>query len=180
MKLILVLLGALLSAAPVFSQQETWSDPQVKADGVKWFDLVEREAEVRQHLGQPTMVADFGEYRSWQYQIGEVEHDDFSHALVFRKSDGVLVSITRNYSPERNADALFPVSETSVHWFHKAGQADFPMRVRKLTGGRVLIAVGVSKQGQTTSQLVLMRATELHHFYPWLNDALSGMDSSKE
>ena len=89
------LLGALLSAAPVFSQQALWSDPRVGADGVKWFEFVEREAEVRQYLGQPAMVADFGKYRSWQYQIGEVEHDDFSHALVFRKSDGVLVSISR-------------------------------------------------------------------------------------
>jgi len=179
MKSILFLLGALLSAAPVFSQQALRSDPRIATDGVKWFELVEREAEVRQHLGQPAMVADFGEYRSWQYQIGEVEHDEFSHALVFRKSDGVLVSITRNYDPERSVDAFFPQSETSVHWFRKSGQPDFPMWVRKLPGDRVLIAVGIFRQGQTTGQLVLMRTSELQHFYPWLEEDLSRKDSSK-
>jgi len=179
MKITFVLLGALLSAAPGFSQQALWSDPRAGADGVKWFELVEREAEIRKCLGQPAMVADFGKYRSWQYQIGEMEHDEFSHALVFRKSDGLLVSITRNYNPERRVDVFFPASETSVHWFRKPGQADFPMRVRKLPGGRVLIAVGTSGEGQSTGQLVLMRTAELHHFYPWLEEELSRKDSSQ-
>jgi hypothetical protein len=173
MRLIPVLLWALLSAAPVFSQQALWSDPQLSADGPKWFQLVESESAVRKCLGQPAMVADFGEYRSWQYQIGEVEHDDFSHALVFRKSDGKLVSVSRSYNPERNVDAFFPPSETTVHWFRAAGQPDFAMRVRRLRGGRVLIAVGTSKPGQTTSQLVLMREIELRHFYPWLAEDLT-------
>lgn len=174
MKLTPALLWALLLAAPVFSQQALWSDPQLSADGLKWFQLVESESEVRKCLGQPAMVADFGEYRSWQYQIGEVEHDDFSHALVFRKSDGKLVSISRNYNPERSVDAFFPPSETTVHWFRAAGQADFAMRARRLQGGRVLIAVGTSKPGQTTGQLVLIREVELRHFYPWLEEGLAG------
>jgi hypothetical protein len=38
------------------------------------------------------MVADFGNYRSWQYRMGEADHNQFSHALVFRKSDGRLIS----------------------------------------------------------------------------------------
>ena len=122
------------------------------------------------------MVADFGAYRSWQYQIGEVEHDDFSHALVFRKSDGKLVSVSRNYDPERNVDVFFPASETTVRWFRAAGQADFAMRVRRLRGGRVLIAVGTSKPGQSTGQVVLMRESELRHFYPWLEADFAGTD----
>lgn len=61
------------------------------------------------------MVADVGEYRSWQYRVGEVEHDDFSHSLVFRKADGVLVSVTRNYNPERSVDTFFPAADSSVH-----------------------------------------------------------------
>ena len=174
MKLLAVLIWALLPAAPVFSQQGLWSDPVVSGDAVKWFQLVESESEVRRCLGQPSMVADFGEYRSWQYQIGEVEHDDFSHALVFRKSDGKLVSISRNYDPERKVDAFFPASETTVHWFRAEGQPDFPMRVRRLSGGRVLMAVGTSKPGQTSGQLVLMRESELRHFYPWLELAMKG------
>jgi hypothetical protein len=173
MKVISILLGALLSAAPVFSQQALWSDPQLSADGIKWFQLGESESDVRKSLGQPSMVTDFGEYRSWQYQIGAVEHDDFSHALVFRKSDGQLVSVSRTYNPERGVDAFFPPSETTVHWFREAGQPDFPMRVRRLRGGRILIAVGTSKPGQTTGQLVLIRETELAHFYAWLAEDLA-------
>ena len=173
MKLLFVLLWALLPAAPVFSQQALWSDPQVSAEGLKWFLLVESESDVRKHLGQPAMMADFGEYRSWQYQIGEVEHDEFSHALVFRKSDGKLVSISHTYNPERNVDMFFPANETTAHWFRAEGQPGFPMRVRKLSGGRLLIAVGTSKPGQTTGQLVLMRESELHHFYPWLERDLA-------
>ena len=106
MKVIPVLFWALLYAAPVFSQQALWSDPRISTDGLKWFQLVESESEVRKYLGQPAIVADFGEYRSWQYQIGEVEHDDFSHALVFRKSDGKLVSVSRTYNPERSVDSF--------------------------------------------------------------------------
>ena len=137
MKITFVLLGALLFAAPVFSQQALWSDPRVGADGVKWFELVERDADVRKCLGQPAMVADFGNYRSWQYQIGEVEHDDFSRALVFRKSDGKLVSVSRTYNPERSVDSFFPPSKTTVHRFRAAGQPGFPVRLRRLPGGRV-------------------------------------------
>ena len=168
MKTTIVLLWALLTAAPVFSQQDVRTDPQVSPEGLKWFLLEETELEVRRQLGQPVMVAEFGEYRSWQYQLGGVEHDEFSHALVFRKSDGKLVSVSRNFDHARNVDEFLPENETTTHWFHSAGQPDFGVRVRKLTGGRVLIAVGVSQRGQTTSQLVLMRESELPHFYPWL------------
>ena len=175
MNLVPFLLGALLAAAPVFSQQVSCSDPLASADGPKWFQLVESESDVRKCLRQPAMVADFGRYRSWQYQIGEVEHDDFSHALVFRKSDGRLVSVTRSYNPERNVDVFFPPTETTAHWFRTARQPDFAVRVRKLNGGRVLIAAGTSKSGQTTGQLVLMLRTELQHFYPWLAEELDAL-----
>ena len=120
------------------------------------------------------MVADFGEYRSWQYQIGEVEHDDFSHALVFRKSDGKLVSVSRTYNPERSVDSFFPRrARRPCIGSALAGQPDFPMRIRRLPGGRVLIAVGTSKPGQTTGQSDLMRENELPHFYPWLAEELA-------
>jgi hypothetical protein len=162
------ILWALLFAAPVFSQPGLWSDPRPSTDGFKWFQLNESATEVRKLLGQPAMVADAGEYSSWQYQIGAVEHDDFSHVLVFRKSDGKLVSITRSYNPERNVDAFFPADQTTVQWFHTAGQSDFPMRVRRLAGGRVLIAVGTSAPGQVTGQLVLMLESEARRVYPWM------------
>jgi hypothetical protein len=106
-------------------------------DGLKWFQLVESESEVRKYLGQPAMVADFGEYRSWQYQIGEVEHDDFSHALDSANRTETLVSVSRTYNPERGVDSFFPPSKTTVHRFRAAGQPGFPVRLRRLPGGRV-------------------------------------------
>lgn len=159
---------ALLTAAPIFSQPPVWSDPRVSKRDIRWFRLTENPLDVRNLLGQPSMVAEFGDYRSWQYKLGEGDHDDFSHTLVFRKSDGRLVSISRNYNPERNVDALFPAKSTSVSWRPVTGQPDFPMMVRRLSNGRVLIGVGISKPGQPTGQIVLIREDELSHFYPWL------------
>src|SRR3954454_21178813 len=117
MKRTLILLWALFAAAPAFSQQAMAPDPQVSDGRLKWVLLAETESEVRTHIGQPAMVVDFGEYRSWQYQIGGVEHDEFSLALVFRKSDGKLISISRNYESERNVDQFFPDGETTTHSF---------------------------------------------------------------
>ncbi len=63
-----------------------------------WFQLNETEEEVVRALGSPTVVADFGaDFRSWQYQIGDIDHHEFSHWLVFRASDRKLLSVTRNY-----------------------------------------------------------------------------------
>jgi hypothetical protein len=165
---------ALLLAAPVFSQPDRWKEPQLSEVEPKWFLLMETESEVRARLGQPAMVADFGNYRSWQYQLDEdLDHDDFSHALVFRKSDGRLISISRTYATERNVDAFFPDAMTTVHHFPDARKPAFSIRVRRLSGGRLLMAMGTSKAGQATGQLVLMRESELTHFYPWLEEQLA-------
>jgi hypothetical protein len=166
-------LGALLLAAPLFSQVAQWADPRPSAAEPKWFQLVETESQVRARLGQPKMVADFGNYRSWQYQIGETDHDDFSHALVFRKSDGKLVSVSRNYDPQRTVDQFFPASKTTVHYYPDAGKPQFTIRVRRLSGGRLLMAMGVAKPGQSTGQILLVRESELSHFYPWLEAQLA-------
>jgi hypothetical protein len=40
--------------------------------------------------------------------------------------------------------------------------------VRRLSGGRVLIAMGSTKAGQLTGQVVLIRESELALFHPWL------------
>jgi len=111
---------ALLIAAPVFSQAQRWAEPRIVDGEPEW--LLETEAEVRGAMSQPAMSADFGRYRSWQYRIGgEVEHDDFSHVLVFRKADGRLISMTRNYVPERNVDAFFPPDRPP--YIRRAGSA---------------------------------------------------------
>ena len=166
-------LGALLLAAPLFSQVAQWADPMPSRTEPKWFLLVETESEIRAKLGQPKMVADFGNYRSWQYQIGEVDHEDFSHALVFRKSDGKLISVSRSYDPQRTVDEFFPASESTVHYYPDAERPQFTMRVRRLSGGRLLMAMGISKAGQATGQILLMRESELAYFYPWLEAQLA-------
>ena len=48
----------------------------------------------------------------------------------------------------------------------------FSLRLRCLPEGRVLMAMGTSKPGQLTGQLVLMRESELRFFYPWVSQQL--------
>jgi len=129
---------------------------------------------LRGMLGQPQMVTDTGNYRSWQYRFGDdLDHDEFSHALLFRKADGKLVSVSRSYSPERKVDELFPAAETKTYSYPSEGAAQFSIRVRPLSGGRLLMAMGVSEPGQTTGQVVLMRESELRYFYEWLDQRLT-------
>src|ERR1051325_9748842 len=110
-----------LWAAPLFSQDPAVADPHLKDGEFRWFLLTESQDEMRNSLGQSQMVADFGnDFRSWQYQVGDVDHDDFSLAVVFRKSTGMLVSVTRNFGTERNVDAFFPQSETATYYYPNA------------------------------------------------------------
>jgi hypothetical protein len=164
-----LLLGALLGAAPLFSQIPPAADPQRRDGELRWFLLTETKDEVTRALGPPTVVAGFGQdFVSWQYQIGDVDHDEFSHQVVFRSSVRGIVSITRNYQPERNVDELFPETETTVHHYPDAEKPQFSLRLRCLPAGRVLMAMGISRPGQLTGQLVLMKESELRYFYPWV------------
>jgi hypothetical protein len=158
----------LLVAASVWGQS-LWTDPIVRPGQAEplWFRLTETRDEVGALLGKPAQVAEFGAgFYSWQYQIAS-GHEDYSHYAVFRKSDGKLISITREYDPQRNVDGLFPEAETKVCVFEGPGPP-YSARVRRLSGGRVLMAMGVSKAGQVTGQLVLIRESELKNFYPWV------------
>ena len=90
MKHYVVLLGALLISAPVFSQEQY----------VLAFQLNETSAQVVQRLGRPALLAPAGEFESWQYQIGIEDTHEFSHVLLFRVSTGELLSVTRNWEQE--------------------------------------------------------------------------------
>jgi hypothetical protein len=153
-----VLLGALLLAAPAFSQQQDILD----------FQLNETVAEVVQRLGRPALVSPFGEFESWQYQIGVEDNHEFSHILLFRASSGELLSLTRNWEQERTVDDLFPPAETKVYYYPDSKDPEYAVRVRRLSGGRVLMAMGSDAPGRPTGQIVLIRASELPHFHPWL------------
>ena len=168
------LVGALLLAAPLFSQS-AWTDPQLKP-GVQepvWFQLTEDREQVGRMLGKPVLVGESGkDFYSWQYQIDSSD-EDYSHYAVFRKSDGKLISVTRQYEPERNVAALFPKAGTTVCFFPDSTKPPFAVSVRRLSGGRLLIAMGLSKSGQATGQLLLIRESELGNFYPWIAAQLS-------
>lgn len=153
-------LGALLLwAAPLFSQMPELSGLQ----------LNEAPGEVRKALGFPALVADLNpEFVSWQYQIGVADHDEFSHALVFRKSLNNLVSISRSFDIPINVEPMFPAGETTYHRYPKAGDAQLTVRLRRLTGDRLLMAMGSAKPGDPTTQLILIHRSVLSIFYPWL------------
>lgn len=174
------LVSGALWAAPLFCQVPAAADPHVKDGEFRWFLFTESQDEVQTALGQSQMVADFGsDFRSWQYQIGDVDHDDFSLAVVFRKSTGKLVSVTRNFDAGRNVDVFFPESETATYHYPNARKPQYSVRVRRLSGGRLLMAMGASKAGQPTSQLVLMRESELRYFFDWLSDQLQAERATK-
>ena len=101
-----------------------------------------------------------------------MEHDDFSHQIVFRKSNQTLVSITRNFDPEWNVDVWFSVAKTTTHNYPNPQRPEFSMRVRRLNDDAVLIAMSSSKPGQPTMQIMLIRISELKHFLPWLYEQL--------
>lgn len=156
------LIGALLLAAPPSA------DPILKDGRLHWFELTESQSEVAARIGRPAAIAPSGTYFiSWQYHLSNIDHHDASHIFVFRRSDGRLLSVTRIYDPERPVDPFFPASETSVY-HQTSGNTRYPVRVRQLSGGRYLLALGVSRPGDPTSQLVLMHRDALRAFYPWL------------
>ena len=158
MKHNVVLLGALLLAAHVFSQQED----------ILGFQLTETRAEARAKLGPPALVAPFGDFETWQYQIGVEDNHEFSHVLLFRAATGKLISVTRNWEQERPVDEMFPESQSKVYYYPDAAHPQYGVRVRRLSGGRVLMAMGSAKPGDPTGQVVLMRESELQVFHPWL------------
>ncbi|MEO5925374.1 MAG: hypothetical protein ABIR70_16250 [Bryobacteraceae bacterium] len=158
MKHVVVLLGALLIAAPAFSQEENLLS----------FELTEKPAQLLQRLGHPSLIVPGGELESWQYQIGIEDNHEFSHILLFRKATGELLSLTRNWEHERNVDEWFPPAETKVYYYSDATNPAYGVRVRRLSGGRVLMAMGSATPGQLAGQVVLIRETELHTFHPWL------------
>ena len=90
---------------------------------------------------------------------------------MFRKADGKLISVTRQFEPERMVDEFFPAAETNVFLF--PGNPAFGARVRRLSGGRLLIAMGSTKPGQPTGQLLLIREAEINRFHPWIASQLT-------
>ena len=173
-------LGALLLEAPLFPEVPDRGppphfspEPRQTPNGLVWFRLDETQGEIARLMGPPLMAAEYGaDYVSWQYRLGGVDGHDYSHNLVFRRSTGKLVSVTRAYDPDRILDHLFPNSATTFHQGPEEASPAFGIRLRRLPGNRVLMAMGVSRAGQPSSQLVLTTRDELRLLYPWLDPIL--------
>jgi hypothetical protein len=170
----LVFWGALLLAAPVFAQDNGRPsvEPEVKDGVFRWLRLSESRELLTEIFGPPRVTATFGDFVAWQYQFGGVDNHDFSHQLVFRRSTGRLVSITRSYEPDVEVDPFFPEAETRVYTFH-GGPAPFAARLRRLPGDLLLIAMGSANRGDRTGQLMLIQHQELRYFHPWLHEQLT-------
>ncbi|MFN7919722.1 MAG: hypothetical protein U0Q16_06475 [Bryobacteraceae bacterium] len=166
MKLLVFLMAGAATVAPVFGQ--TVADPTVRDGVFSWFELTETMSDVARKLGPPRVKADFGKgLESWQYQIGPGDGHEPTHYLVFEKATRKLISVTRNFDPEPPVDEMFPPSQTTSRFL--PSNPGFGVRMRRLPGGRVLLAMGSPKPGQPTGQLVLMRMSDAEAQYPWLN-----------
>lgn len=173
MRRLIALSGVLLLAAPLISETVVNADPIVRQGRLVWFDLTETHEQIADRLGPPAMAAPLGNnFVSWQYKFGTDDHDGFSHHLIFRKSDGILACITRNFDSEQQVDAMFPSAETTTHRRHEKGRPPYSVRVRRLAGDRLLLAMGADKPGDTSSQIVLVRLAELKFFQEWLFEQL--------
>ena len=180
MRLTSSIAGALLAAAPLFCQSPSAAEPRIEKGALVWFDLTETRERVGRAVGRPAMAGEFGgDFETWQYRIGEIDHDEFSHQFVFRKSESALISVTRSYDTEQDVDALFPEAETEVHYYPGPAVPRYGLRLRRLSGGRLLMAMGSTKPGEPTMQLVLMREAELRYFYPWLAEQLHGKPAAR-
>lgn len=163
-----------IAGALVAAPQPRLAEPRIEKGVLRWFTLAESAAEVERSIGAPLIVADFGEdYRSWHYRLGGVELHDYSHYLVFRRSTGRLISVTRSYDPEQKIDALFPARETKVVFAEAEGATRYGARVRRLPGKVLLIAMGSTHMGQPTGQLALVRESDVNHFFPWVASGLA-------
>lgn len=159
--------GALfISAVPLFSQSE-----------LSGIQLLESPTDIKHVLGEPTLVSEVNpEFRAWQYRLGDIDHDDFSHALIFRKSTNNLVSISRTFEHPVNVERLFAASPSTYYRYPEAGPTEMIVRVRRLGQERLLLAFGSAKQGDLTTQVVLIEQSVLRVFYPWLADQLKATD----
>lgn len=169
-----LLIGALMLSAPILWCGSGFpADPILVMGQLRWFTLRESPAEVAAVLGQPILAASTGsDHLSWQFRLDGTDHHEFSHVLVFRKSTGKLVSVTRLYAEERDVDEFFPPMGTTVHHYPGTSVRPFGLRLRRLPGGRLLLAIGSTERGVPTGQLVLVHESELPSLYPWLAEQL--------
>lgn len=161
-------MGAWLLAMPLLHGQT----PLAAAELLR-FTLEETAAQLTRRLGPPAQVAD-GDPRfvTWHYQTDVQDLHEFSHLLLFRKSDGKLAGVTRNFHVAVNVDALFPEGKTRTYYWPSERDPQWSVRVRVLGEDRLAVATGVKGPGEKTGQVLIVRRTELRRFLPWLEEQM--------
>lgn len=158
-------LGAWLLAAPLLSAQTP-----LAAGEILRYSLDETPGQLTRWLGRPAQIADSdAQYVTWHYQTDVADMHEFSHLLQFRKSDNRLVAVTRNFHVPVNVDALFPEAKTTAHVWPGDPLKKWGVRVRVLGEDRLAIAVGTTKAGELTTQVLILRRSVLRQFFPWLS-----------
>jgi hypothetical protein len=166
--------GALLLAVlPVFSQ----TAPNPKTQDVLRFTLNESPRQIVRMMGPPSQVDDsLAGYQSWHYEFLPREQSDSdpppAWLILIRMDSRQIVSVTRNFGDPQVVDDLFPAAETTVHCWPSTDNPKFSLRLRKLSGESLLLAMGTAKPGDRTEQLVLIRRSALKTFMPWLAEQL--------
>lgn len=159
-----------MAAPQLFGQHKQPRRPSAVVDEMQRFTLSETPAQLRSILGEPKLIVDLNDkFRSFQYQVDSHDPHDFSHIVCIRRTDGVIISITRNYEEPREVETLMPARETTTHYYPDAAKPEYSARARSLARGqRFLLAMGTSKPGDKTSQLVMVRREVLPDFFAWI------------
>jgi hypothetical protein len=99
---------------------------------------------------------------------------EHSHLLLFAKSDGKLLAVTRNFHVPVVVDALFPESKSRTHFWPSDTDRQWSVRLRRLGEDRLAIAMGAEKPGDKSTQVVILRRSVLTVLLPWLDRQFAG------
>jgi hypothetical protein len=137
------------------------------------FRLNETQEQIAAWMGPPERTAESGAlYFCWQYFLGEDLHDP-THSFCFDKRDGRLAAVSRISEQPENPDALLPPASTKTYFWPDAETREYSARVRRFGKlDRLLIANGVSKPGELTTSLLLVRRSALKAFVSWIADQM--------
>lgn len=165
--------GVLLAAAlPILSQTQ----PARKTAEILRFTLSESPEEIVKLLGRPEhMDESLPGFQSWQYEtMAGKDSDDNSPPAWFvcLRSGRTVLSVTRNFDKPQDVDDLFPPAQTTAYHWPAQGAPQYSLRLRRISGEVLLLAMGTAKPGERTTQLMLIRQSVLKTFMPWLAEQL--------
>ena len=166
--------GALFLAALPLSCQTLQNS---KVEELLRFTLNENPQQILTLLGRPSRIEDSAAgFQSWEYEFsGDEESDDNSPpawlvCLTIPKRE--ILSVTRNFDKPQEVDRLFTAAQTAAYYWPSKETPQFSVRLRQLSGGLLLLAMGTAKPKDRTTQLMLIRRSALKTFLPWLAEQL--------